>query len=220
MTPANHIPAGILLSTAYLPPLEYMACLVRAKTARIELHETYPRQSWRNRCTLLTGNGPAALIIPVNKPQGNHTKTKDVLISDHMAWQRKHWQSIVSAYGNAPYFFYYKDLLAPFYHSQPAQHLWKFNHALLESIIGELQLETAITFSLTYQHQPEGITDLRTTFTPKPHRKTTKIVNEWPFYQQVFADRYGFVTDPSIADLLFNLGPEAKSYLESLKINL
>ncbi len=220
MTPANHIPASILLSTAYLPPLEYMACLAQANTACIELHETYPRQSWRNRCTILSCNGPAALIIPVNKPQGNHTKTKEVLMSDHMDWQRKHWQSIVSAYGNAPYFLYYKDLLAPFYHDQPAQHLWKFNHALLESIIREMQLETAISFTKSYQHHPEGLTDLRTVFTPKARRKPVKVVSEWPFYQQVFADRYGFEADPSIADLLFNLGPDAKSYLESLKINL
>ncbi len=220
MNPANHIPAGILLSTAYLPPLEYMACLAQAETACIELHETYPRQTWRNRCTIPTGNGPAALIIPVNKPQGNHTKTKEVLISHHREWQKKHWQSIVSAYGNAPYFFYYKDLPAPFYHDEVPKQLWKFNQELLASIIRELQIETAITFTTTYQHHPEGLTDLRIAFTPKSRRKPVKVVSEWPFYQQVFSDRYGFVADPSIADLLFNLGPEAKNYLESLKINL
>ncbi len=217
MPPANHIPSGILLSTAYLPPLEYMACLAQVETACIELHETYPKQTWRNRCMLLSGSGPATLIISVSKPQGNRTKTNDVLISDHREWQKKHWRSIVSAYGNAPYFFYYKDLLAPFYHDEGPKQLWKFNHALLASIMRELQLATAINFSKSYEQHPEGLTDLRTAFTPKEHRRAANVVGEWPVYQQVFDDRYGFVANLSIADLLFNTGPDAKHYLEKLK---
>jgi hypothetical protein len=35
-------------------------------------------------------------------------------------------------------------------------------------------------------------------------------------YRQVFDDKYGFFGNLSILDLLFNLGPEARSYMEKI----
>lgn len=211
-------PLKVLLPVAYLPAVEYFAYLAKADEAVFELHETYARQSWRNRCNIITANGPLDLIIPVKKPDGNHSKTCDVLISNHENWQKKHWRSIVSAYNKAPYFFYYRDLLSPFYEKNQPEKLWEFNHVLMQTIIDELDIDVKICYSESFNHKSENAFDLREVLTPKTHRRPAHAHIEWPVYQQVFSDRHGFTANLSIADLLFNLGPDTKDYLESIRL--
>ncbi len=202
----------LLLPTAYLPPLEYWVVLCLFDRGFVELHETYPKQSWRNRCGIMTANGPLNLIIPVNKPHGNHTKTKDILISDHENWQKKHWQSIVSAYSNAPFFLYYKDLIEPFYKTRPDFRLWKFNHSLFESLLSEIKLPVTIEFTKEFHKNPEEKHDLRHVLTPK---RKNPLIKNWRSYYQVFDERHGFIPNLSVIDLLFHLGPDAANYLKA-----
>jgi len=39
-------------------------------------------------------------------------------------------------------------------------------------------------------------------------------------YDQVFMEKYGFIANLSILDLLFNLGPESADYLHNLDISM
>lgn len=210
-------PLKVWLPVAYLPAVEYFAYLANADEAIIELNETYPRQSWRNRCSILTANGALDLIIPVKKPDGNHSKTGNVLISDHENWQKKHWRSIMSAYNKAPYFFYYRDILLPFYEGRQPVKLWEFNQNLMQVLMDELSINTRTSHSESYKHRSDDALDLREVLTPKTHRRPVQTQIEWPVYQQVFSDRHGFNANLSIVDLLFNLGPDARDYLENLR---
>ncbi len=207
---------SVLLPTAYMPPLEYFVVLLQYQSGYVELHETWVRQSWRNRCQISSANGPLNLILPVSRPNGNHTKTKDVLISNHQDWQKQHWQSIRSAYGNAPFYFYYKDLLEPFYLEKPEKYLWKFNHNLLKSILSEIQLTVELVFTTAFVKEPATMTDLRSELTPKSHRRKLLPLKTWKGYYQVFEDRHGFIPNLSIIDLLFHLGPDSRSYLREM----
>ncbi len=212
----------ILLPVAYLPPLEYMVCLISAGEALLELHETYQRQSWRNRCSIYTANGPRNLIIPVERPSGNHSRISEVLISDHENWRKKHWRSITSAYRNSPYFIYYQDLLAPFFlrTTSNTELLWEFNLKVLQSVTDELSIPATFGFTENYRKSPEGIIDLRNQLTPKTHRREHQIVSYWPVYQQTFSEKHGFKPNLSIADLMFNLGPGSNDYLAEAAAHL
>lgn len=55
----------MLLSTAFCPPVEYFALLAEYSSVYLEACESYCKQSWRNRCRILSANGPLDLSFPV-----------------------------------------------------------------------------------------------------------------------------------------------------------
>ncbi len=161
----------------------------------------------------MTANGLLDLVIPVSKPQGNRTITRDVYISEHGPWHKRHWRAISAAYKNAPFFMYYSDLLEPFYASPPAGKLWQFNKQLLEKLLNETGIDTKFTETRAYK-KVVSFHDLREDMTPKLHRRRHPLADQWPAYYQVFMDKHGFKSNLSIIDLLFHVGPDTKSYLE------
>ncbi len=203
----------VLLPTAYLPSLEYMLYLTQAQTSFLEQFETYPRQTWRNRCTIMTANGLLDLVVPVFRPQGNQSKTKDVLPSNHERWYLKHWRAIKAAYGKAPYFLYYGDLIKAWLVEEPAGTLLQFNLNLVSAILNELDAPAAIRLTEKYEEKVQ-MPDLRDEMTPKMHLRNIQPPTKWPAYYQVFAEKHGFKGNLSVIDLLFHLGPETVAYLE------
>lgn len=203
----------ILLSTAYLAPIEYFALLYQHKDCMIDVEEHYLKQSYRNRCIVGTAQGVMSLTIPVIKKNGNHTKVKDIEISYAENWQQHHWRSIVSAYNQSPYFLYYQDELIPFFEKK-YEYLAEFNLELTQLLLNLLEIENTIqktTSFITSDHK--GIIDLRNSIHPK---KESRI--KFENYIQVFNDRNRFLPNLSILDLLFNLGPESLTYLENITL--
>ncbi|MCK5839090.1 MAG: WbqC family protein [Bacteroidales bacterium] len=197
----------ILFSSAYLPPIDYFRQLASGNEHFIEAHETYAKQSYRNRCYIYSANGKLPLIIPVIKVNGAQTKTKDIAISYSEKWQTNHWRAITSAYNSSPFFLYYQDDFKLFY-QQNIPLLIDFNQMLLTKILEMTGITAAISFTESYIKTPINLIDQRIVFDPK---------RETPFpckpYIQVFSNKSGFIPGLSIIDLLFNLGPETRSYL-------
>jgi len=143
----------ILLETAYLPPIGYMAEVLRASKVIIEVNETYQKQTFRNHCSIYGPNGKQILSIPVVKVYGNHTTTKDIRISDHQPWQKIHWRSIETAYNNSPFFLFYQDVFAPFYEKKFG-FLVDWNLELLNVILKIMKIEVQISLTSRYEKYP------------------------------------------------------------------
>jgi hypothetical protein len=203
----------ILLSTAYFPPIEYFYFLSQADELLIEIHETYTKQSYRNRCNIYTPNGLLSLTIPIRKINGNHTKTKDIEITDHTNWRIQHWRSLQTAYNTSAFFIYYKDELWKEMQFD-SNNLVEYNSNLLTFLMNEIGIKAGVKFTKEYKNSDRS-KDLRTLINPKNKIPT---VNTTQYYQ-VYAERHGFIPNLSILDLLFNEGPNTLNYLQSLNIS-
>ena len=196
-----------LLSTAYLAPIEYYAILLQEPNCSIELHEHFVKQSIRNRCDIYGANGKLQLSIPKQRKGSSKTIIKEIHISYKQDWQKQHWTTIQSAYNSSPFFEYYQDELQPFFEAEERL-LVDFNQKLQKVILGLLQQESNTNFTKEFQHEGD-FSDFRN------HKFKSKNLQR---YDQVFMEKYGFIPNLSIIDLLFNLGPESSDYLHKLDI--
>ena len=199
------------LSTAYFPPIEYLYHILESENIVIDNWETYKKQTYRNRCNIYSEKGLMPLTIPVTKPQGNGTKTHDILIADIDKWKGNHWKTIETAYMNSPFYEYYKEEIYEEFIKQYNK-LTDFNNSLLKVILKLLEIDKQINYSESFIKPNTFPNDYRFKISPKVSNNL--IFDE---YIQVFTDRNGFIENMSILDLIFNLGPEAKYYLDNLK---
>ncbi len=196
------------LSTAYFAPVSYYAALLVYDTVVIEQWCNYTKQTYRNRCHIAGANGLLPLSVPVIKPDTLKCPTRDIRISDHGEWRHLHWNAIASAYGSSPFFEYYQDDIRPFFEKR-YEFLFDFNEEIRHKMCELLEIKPHIVYSTQYAAPLSGETDLRETIHPKKKTaETVPAIRLKPYYQ-VFADKYGFLPDLSIIDLLMNMGPES-----------
>lgn len=196
-----------ILPLLYLPPTSWFSALQNTDTVYIEAHDNYQKGSYRNRCHLSGSHGLIRLSIPLSKGKHQQMPSKDVLIDDSQNWQVQHWRTIQSAYGKSPFFEFYSDELKVLY-TNKVSHLFDWNLELLHWMKEQLNIQTNILLTTEYLPEYPDKSDLRTSFSPKQQEG----LNLKP-YPQVFEDRFGFIPNLSILDLLFCMGPEAPYYL-------
>ena len=197
----------LLLAAAYLGPVDFYARLYGCNKVCIEQWDHYVKQTYRNRCRILAAGGVVqTLTVPVVKPEYEKMPYKDIRISDHGDWRHLHWQALVSAYRNSPYFEYYEEDFLPFY-TRKYEFLLDFNLSLQEMICKLIGIETDVELTSHYIDAAEAkfYRDYREI--ADPGRKDCTI-NVGPYYQ-VFPTSEGFQPNLSIVDLLFNMGPES-----------
>lgn len=146
----------------------YRQFLANPSAVQIEVMESFPKQTYRNRCTITqpvgdesmrrlgerreTGNslpfregqgvGLLTLTVPVKRADSKQL-TRDVEISYQQRWQHQHWIALMSAYKRTPYFDYYADFFRPFY-EQETRFLVDFNEKIHEVIIRLMTNNVAI----------------------------------------------------------------------------
>ncbi|HKI88459.1 MAG TPA: WbqC family protein [Draconibacterium sp.] len=208
---------SILLSTAYFAPVQYYSKALAYPTIYVEQYEHFNKQTYRNRCNILGANGPISLVIPVVKGRGPKILMKDMQVSKDTDWQRNHWRTIFSAYNSSPYFEFYKDDLKPFFEKH-----WKFlldlNLSIHETICNLIEIENNVVLTPGFEEVPETTLNLRETISPKTHRIHADVHFQAARYTQVFSEKFGFVPNLSILDLLFNEGPNSFTILEDSTI--
>lgn len=192
----------VLLSTAYLPNVHYLSQVINCDTIVIEKQENFVKQTYRNRCDIVTANGKLSLSIPLIK-QADKELISDKKISYAEDWRKQHWRTIVSAYKNSPYFEFFEDEFKPFYENQ-FEFLLDYNTQLLQTILHILRVKKQIKFTQTFELNPSQVFDFRSL---SDIQKNDTVIK--PYYQ-VFADKLGFTPNVSCLDALFNVGLETK----------
>ena len=132
-----------VLTTAYFPPVEYFFVLANSGRVRIEQHEAYQKQSWRNRCRILATAGPEDLSIPVVKEERLSRPIRDIRIDYGEPWLQHHVRAFEAAYRHSAFYDYYADDLLPILQRKPA-FLFDLNQSLLEKLLEMLNLHVPI----------------------------------------------------------------------------
>ena len=187
----------------------------------IEACENYQKQSYRNRCRFYAADGVQALSFPVIHEGGTYKHpVKDIRIDYSTPWLQQHKRAIISAYRTSAYFEYYHDELFEILDCMP-ERLIDLNMALLKFFIEKTGLK--VDLRLTDEYSQNGTVgdvvcdDLREVIHPKRPNTILSDLKLGKPYFQVFAPKYGFKSDLSIMDLLFNEGPDSILYLKNLR---
>lgn len=198
---------SVYLSTAYWGSVQYYSKFLQYSKVTIEKWEHYEKQSYRNRCNILTANGVQVLSIPIKKNDTVKKYTKDIKIDYNNRWQAVHLRTIESAYRSSAYFIYYFEAIKSIYY-QKLQYLFDFNNALHQFTCNEMGINIETEFTNQYTATLLNATDLRASIHPKSRANKPDMYFITETYYQVFAHKFGFTPNLSILDLLFNCGPE------------
>ena len=172
---------------------------------RIEAHENYQKRSIRNKTTIMAANGPLKLSVPLVKGK-TQTKIKSVEISYDEPWPEYHLKTIKSAYGSSPFIEFYLDDIS--------QIILKRYKYLFDLNIGILNYFKRIGLIDEYLLTHEYVSHLPPNDNYRKSNYKWSSTEELYTYNQVFEDKYGFVSGMSILDLIFNQGPAARIILD------
>jgi hypothetical protein len=197
----------ILVSTSYLPPVEYFAVISQAEETFIEREENYLKQSYRNRCYILSSHGLQLLTVPVYLGSQHKTPVKDIRIDYTKRWQQVHLGAIIASYGSSPYFQYYFENIEKII-SRKVDFLFDLNIELIDSILKMLKLSSKITCTTYFEPVGKFENDFRYKISPKKESHYSA-----KGYTHVFDSDNRYSYRVSIIDLIFNTGPEALNFI-------
>ena len=145
----------VISQPTYLPWIGYFRIMKESDIFVFLDSVQYERQSWQCRNRIKTSQNWMWLTIPI-KRNSRFLAIKDVEIDNSSSWARKHWKSIETCYGKAPYFDAYSDFFKGVYEKQ-----WKMLSELNISIIK--YLATQLGLSPTWLRSSElNVTGKRT----------------------------------------------------------
>lgn len=196
----------LILSTAYFPPAEYFSLLKSSLSVIIEQEENYIKQTYRNRCRILSSNGILILSVPVIKGSSLKARVKDVTIDYSKRWQQVHLRALISAYSRSPYFQFYFESIEKILLGN-RKYLIDLNDELLFKCLEILNINKCPTHTSFYRADSASDMDFRYRITPK----SESVFTSRPYIQVFNSNK--FVPGLSILDLIFNTGPESPQYL-------
>jgi hypothetical protein len=198
-------------------------------------HVQYTRQDWRNRNRIKTERGTKWLTIPVTVYGLYEQRLDETTVADR-DWARSHWETVRQAYREAPFFTTYADPIAGAYEACSAEPLLsRVNRHFLETICGVIGIQTRLRWSTDYGEFGGGTSGLvalchaarATTYLSGPRGRDyieeelfAEAGIELAYYEYDGYPEYRQLHEPfehtvSILDLLFNVGPDAPTFMKS-----
>ena len=201
----------MLLYPTYFSPIAHYIALAKVKKVVFEVEDNYQKQTYRTRCYIYGANGRQLLNIPV-KHTNKSRKTKDIKIDDSFSWEKQHLKAMQAAYRSSPFFEYFEEDLIIFFKNTPT-FLLDLNIKVHELMMDFLQLDLQYNRTTEYVKDLNGDNDYRFL----ANAKSNKIYG-LSAYTQVFSNKFGFIENLSILDLLFMEGTNALNYLQNQQI--
>ncbi|SHN03820.1 WbqC family protein [Flavobacterium xinjiangense] len=198
-----------LLFPTYFPSISHFAALAQSENTVFEIEDNFQKQTNRNRTYIYSPNGIQLLNIPVKHYKESHQKTKDIQIETDSQWQKQHFKSLEAAYRSSPFFEFFEDDLRPIF-EEKHKFLLDLNFKTIEILSKCLRMKLEYTTTTEYFHEVDTneYKDFRALVNGK------KDPSLFESYTQVFDDKYGFINNLSVLDLLFNEGKYALDYLK------
>lgn len=187
--------------------------MAQSEQITFEIEDNFQKQTNRNRTYIYSPNGIQLLNIPVKHSKLSHQKTKDIQIENDFDWQKQHFKSLEAAYRSSPFFEYFEDDIRPLFEKKHT-FLLDLNFETLDFVTKSMRMK--LDYNTTTEYFHEVNTNLVSDFRFLANGK--KDTSLFETYTQVFDDKYGFINNLSILDLLFNEGKFAIDYLKSQKI--
>ncbi len=190
----------------YFPCINAMIDIVECNWVFFDMDQPFKRSTFRNRMLLPGGNGLVSLSIPLVGGRSVKLPYKSVEIDYSSSWQRDHFRSLETIYGNSPFYFHYRSSLKEIFDQKP-QLLVDWNKTCFDWIVKKMKIKVNLLQLASLSSNDQEIRERNDFYLPSNHDK----IGEKPFikYPQLFEEKIGFKPNVSILDLLFNLGPDA-----------
>lgn len=204
---------SIIIEPHYFGSIEYYTQILNTDNIHFEIHQHYSKQTYKNRCIVLTPQGIKSLIVPVHF--NNRTPLKEVRIDYSQKWKKDHLGLLAASYGKAAFY--------DFYFPEIETLIDKNFNFLLDLTLASVELIGSLVgknfnFRLTdtYTSNPtDHIFDMRETILAK------KSFIDRHFYKEVsYFQNFGsiFVGNLSVLDCLMNTGPECYGIIKESSI--
>ena len=199
-------------NTVLLPPrlfasVAYYAIMAAYPKAAIYTDARYRKNDKStHRFEIADTRGKLMLTVPIVHPSGIE-KWNEVMVSSHGRWNETIPIALESAYGRTPFFEFYIDRLMPLFEIKE------------ESIINLcLRADDIVRKILKLKTQVVDY-NINENYDNFINNKIDNIFVKINPYWQIRIDQLGFISNLSILDLIFNLGPEAELYLEKMSLD-
>jgi hypothetical protein len=194
----------------------------------------YTKNGWQNRNRIKGAQGPITLTVPVH--DAAFKPINQVRIGQQSLWREKHWKTLVTHYGRAPYFTQFSGVFERAFRT-PWDLLASLNLHLLAELCAAFRIRTPLVRSSTLGVggraterlvricRALGATRYLTGAYAAANHMDEHLfadagidieVQGWtcPRYRQQFSSA-GFVAELSAVDLLFNEGASSLSVLRA-----
>ena len=194
-----------IIESQYFPVVDWFKIATNNTHYKIEQYETFQKMSFRNRCIISGSNGLVNLTVPIQNGREQKTMIRDIKVDNTQQWQKQHWRAILSSYSRSPFFEYYGEEVNNLL-KKPHVFLFDLNWEIIQWLKKVLKLQTDLEFTDDFikAYDPEKYLDYRNHWLTKNYNADA--ANWSPRYTQVFEDKFGFLPNLSILDLLFCRG--------------
>lgn len=213
MSRFGHIHAQLTLPIQYFGTVEYYAAMAACRCVVVDDMLRYDKRlKSTHRMDIVDTHGLKSLTVPVSRRDGvdGLLRWGDIAISRHGQWWHVVAETLASAYGRTPFFEFYIDRLRRFFSASTPEEFPDVASLCREAdkaVRAVLGLDNEIIYASN---------DVDCEKNALPVISLSDIGVNTVEYYQVRRDKFGFVNNLSILDLIFNMGPESAVILRRM----